>query len=160
MHVVQDIWPHLTNLKWIHSASAGVEKLLFPELVKSSVTVTNAKVSFTMPAIDVLQYHGPCYPRCSGQRLGATTLHSHMHQVNDAHDCSAKFGRMSASAHASLFCSTCQTWVAAMTLPGLCHREHTVILWQNGHWQPAAGLPKTCHASNDNKRTRTGNHTM
>lgn len=63
--VVQDIWPHLTNLKWIHSASAGVEKLLFPELVKSSVTVTNAKVSFTVPAIDVLQHHGPCYPRCS-----------------------------------------------------------------------------------------------
>ena len=42
--VLQDIWPHLTNLKWIHSASAGVEKLLFPELVKSSVIVTNAKV--------------------------------------------------------------------------------------------------------------------
>lgn len=41
---VQDIWPHLSNLKWIHSASAGVEKLLFPELVKSQVVVTNAKV--------------------------------------------------------------------------------------------------------------------
>jgi len=54
VHVVQDIWPHLTNLKWIHSASAGVEKLLFPELVKSSVTVTNAKVSITVPAGDVL----------------------------------------------------------------------------------------------------------
>ena len=43
--------------------------------------------------------------RCSGQRLGATTLHSHMHQVNDAHNCSAKVRRMSASSHASLFCS-------------------------------------------------------
>jgi len=42
---MQDIWPHLTSLKWIHSASAGVEKLLFPELVKSSVIVTNAKVA-------------------------------------------------------------------------------------------------------------------
>ena len=41
----QDIWPQLTNLKWIHSASAGVEKLLFPELVNSPVMVTNAKVS-------------------------------------------------------------------------------------------------------------------
>ncbi|DBA85347.1 TPA: hypothetical protein ACH3X2_006029 [Trebouxia sp. C0005] len=44
---LQDIWPHLTNLKWIHSASAGVEKLLFPELVKSSVTVTNAKGAYS-----------------------------------------------------------------------------------------------------------------
>ena len=55
--IVQDIWPHLTNLKWIHSASAGVEKLLFPELVKSSVIVTNAKVSTTVPASDILQHH-------------------------------------------------------------------------------------------------------
>ena len=43
--LLQDIWPHLSNLKWIHSASAGVEKLLFPELVESPVVVTNAKVS-------------------------------------------------------------------------------------------------------------------
>ena len=43
--MTQDIWPHLTNLKWIHSASAGVEKLLFPELIKSKVVVTNAKAS-------------------------------------------------------------------------------------------------------------------
>ena len=43
--MLQDIWPHLINLTWIHSASAGVEKLLFPELVKSQVAVTNAKVS-------------------------------------------------------------------------------------------------------------------
>lgn len=42
---LQDIWPHLTNLKWIHSASAGVEKLLFPDLIKSKVLVTNAKAS-------------------------------------------------------------------------------------------------------------------
>lgn len=43
--MMQDIWPHLTNLKWIHSASAGVEKLLFPELIESKVVVTNAKAS-------------------------------------------------------------------------------------------------------------------
>ncbi|KAL3131826.1 hypothetical protein ABBQ38_007540 [Trebouxia sp. C0009 RCD-2024] len=44
---LQDIWPHLTNLKWIHSASAGVEKLLFPELIKSKVPVTNAKGAYS-----------------------------------------------------------------------------------------------------------------
>ncbi|KAL3163261.1 hypothetical protein ABBQ32_009659 [Trebouxia sp. C0010 RCD-2024] len=43
----EDIWPHLTNLKWIHSASAGVEKLLFPELIKSKVSVTNAKGAYS-----------------------------------------------------------------------------------------------------------------
>lgn len=43
---LQDIWPQLSNLQWVHSSSAGVEKLLFPELIKSKVTVTNAKVYF------------------------------------------------------------------------------------------------------------------
>jgi phosphoglycerate dehydrogenase-like enzyme len=32
-----------TKLRWIHSTSAGVEKILFPELVASSVPVTNAR---------------------------------------------------------------------------------------------------------------------
>ncbi|KAG1668487.1 hypothetical protein FOA52_005260 [Chlamydomonas sp. UWO 241] len=40
---VQQIWPKLTNLKWMHSSSAGLEHLLFPELVSSSVVLTNAK---------------------------------------------------------------------------------------------------------------------
>jgi D-2-hydroxyacid dehydrogenase (NADP+) len=38
------------NLKWIHSASAGVENYMFPELVKSDVILTNAKGCFA-PAI-------------------------------------------------------------------------------------------------------------
>jgi phosphoglycerate dehydrogenase-like enzyme len=37
------MWPKLTGLKWMHSASAGLEKLLFPELVESNVVLTNAK---------------------------------------------------------------------------------------------------------------------
>ena len=37
------IWPKLTSLKWMHTASAGLEGTLFPELVDSDVVVTNAK---------------------------------------------------------------------------------------------------------------------
>lgn len=40
----QALWPRLPNLKWMHSASAGLEHLLFPELVQGPVTLTNAKV--------------------------------------------------------------------------------------------------------------------
>lgn len=40
---MQALWPKLTKLKWLHSSSAGVEKLLFPELVESEVPVSNAK---------------------------------------------------------------------------------------------------------------------
>lgn len=39
----QEMWPRLTNLRWLHSASAGLEHLLFPELVDGPVVLTNAK---------------------------------------------------------------------------------------------------------------------
>ena len=39
-----------TNLRWIHSTSAGVENYLFPEIVQSDVIMTNAKGCFA-PAI-------------------------------------------------------------------------------------------------------------
>jgi phosphoglycerate dehydrogenase-like enzyme len=40
---LQEFWPRLTGLKWLHSCSAGLEHLLFPELINSSVILTNAK---------------------------------------------------------------------------------------------------------------------
>src|SRR3954453_15175899 len=44
-----DVWPLLNNVRWIHSLSAGVEKLLFPELIESPVIVTNARGVFKRP---------------------------------------------------------------------------------------------------------------
>jgi phosphoglycerate dehydrogenase-like enzyme len=41
--VSQAMWPKLTGLRWIHSASAGLEHLLFPDLIASDVKLTNAK---------------------------------------------------------------------------------------------------------------------
>lgn len=41
-----EVWRHAKRVKWIHSLSAGVEKLLFPELIESSVPLTNAKGVF------------------------------------------------------------------------------------------------------------------
>lgn len=40
------IWQHAPKLKWVHSLSAGVEKILFPELISSRVVLTNAKGVF------------------------------------------------------------------------------------------------------------------
>lgn len=40
---IRAMWPRLTGLRWMHSASAGLEHLLFPELVEGDVTLTNAK---------------------------------------------------------------------------------------------------------------------
>ena len=40
---VELIWGKLKSLKWFHSCSAGLEHLIFPALVDSDVTLTNAK---------------------------------------------------------------------------------------------------------------------
>lgn len=40
---IMALWPRLSGLVWLHSSSAGLEHLLFPELVNSVVVLTNAK---------------------------------------------------------------------------------------------------------------------
>lgn len=42
-------WPPSPRLRWIQSASAGVDMLLFPELIESRVLVTNARGVFEEP---------------------------------------------------------------------------------------------------------------
>lgn len=39
-------WPAADRLRWIHATSAGVDALMFPALVESDVTVTNARGIF------------------------------------------------------------------------------------------------------------------
>lgn len=43
---LQKVWPKLTGLKWLHSNLAGIESLMIPELLNSSVTVTNCKGAY------------------------------------------------------------------------------------------------------------------
>ena len=37
------LWQHASSARWVHSLSAGVETLLFPALIDSSVPLTNAR---------------------------------------------------------------------------------------------------------------------
>lgn len=46
---VRDAWPRAGSLEWIHVAAAGVDSLLFDELVESQVVVTNARGIFDRP---------------------------------------------------------------------------------------------------------------
>ncbi|MBA3338290.1 MAG: D-2-hydroxyacid dehydrogenase [Geodermatophilaceae bacterium] len=46
---VSDAWPSADRLRWIHIASAGVDRLLFPDLVGSNVVVTNSRGIFDRP---------------------------------------------------------------------------------------------------------------
>ena len=44
--LLRDVFGLATRLRWVHSLSAGVEKILFPELVASCVVLTNARGVF------------------------------------------------------------------------------------------------------------------
>lgn len=46
---VKDVWGSADELQWIHVAAAGVDKLLFDDLVASDVVVTNARGVFDRP---------------------------------------------------------------------------------------------------------------
>jgi phosphoglycerate dehydrogenase-like enzyme len=46
---VEDAWPAADRLQWVHAASAGVDRLMFPALVDSDVLVTNSRGVFERP---------------------------------------------------------------------------------------------------------------
>ena len=40
------VWPHTPKVRWVHSLSAGVEKVLIPDFIDSAVPLTNARGVF------------------------------------------------------------------------------------------------------------------
>ncbi len=46
---VADAWPYADALRWVHAASAGVDRLLFPALQESQVLLTNSRGVFDRP---------------------------------------------------------------------------------------------------------------
>ena len=46
---LQRAWHRADGLRWVHVAGAGVDAVLFPELVQSSVTLTNSRGVFDRP---------------------------------------------------------------------------------------------------------------
>lgn len=46
---VRDAWPAADALRWVHTASAGVDRLTFPGLLGSDVVLTNSRGVFDRP---------------------------------------------------------------------------------------------------------------
>jgi phosphoglycerate dehydrogenase-like enzyme len=46
---VPDAWSAADRLRWVHIASAGVDRVLFPEFVRSTVVLTNSRGVFDRP---------------------------------------------------------------------------------------------------------------
>ncbi len=62
------VWRHASNVKWIQSLSAGVEKVLIPELVASDVPLTNARGVFKRSLADFAIF-GILFHYKKGRRL-------------------------------------------------------------------------------------------
>lgn len=69
---LQELWPRLPNLRWLHSASAGLEHLLFDALVDGDVTLTNAKGVYSHSlaeyALTCASYFAKDFPRLLKQK--------------------------------------------------------------------------------------------
>ena len=48
-NAVRDHWAAADALRWVHTASAGVDRLTFPALLESPVTLTNSRGVFDVP---------------------------------------------------------------------------------------------------------------
>lgn len=46
---VRSAWPAADALRWVHTASAGVDRVAFPELLSSEVVLTNSRGVFDAP---------------------------------------------------------------------------------------------------------------
>ncbi|MGH3924376.1 MAG: D-2-hydroxyacid dehydrogenase [Pseudonocardiaceae bacterium] len=46
---VRPAWPAAETLRWVHTASAGVDRVTFPELLSSAVMLTNSRGVFDVP---------------------------------------------------------------------------------------------------------------
>jgi phosphoglycerate dehydrogenase-like enzyme len=44
--LLEQLWPRLAKLRWIHALAAGLDGLLFPELAESPVVLTNSRGVF------------------------------------------------------------------------------------------------------------------
>jgi phosphoglycerate dehydrogenase-like enzyme len=49
VHHLASAWPTADSLRWIHTSTAGVDRLLFPALTESDIHVTNSRGVFDRP---------------------------------------------------------------------------------------------------------------
>ena len=69
---VREAWSAADSLQWLHVPAAGVDKLMFPELVESDVVLTNARGVFDQPmaehVLGAMLYFAKDFGRASAQQ--------------------------------------------------------------------------------------------
>uniref|UniRef100_I2CQU9 D-isomer specific 2-hydroxyacid dehydrogenase n=1 Tax=Nannochloropsis gaditana (strain CCMP526) TaxID=1093141 RepID=I2CQU9_NANGC len=70
--LLSSLWPSFTNLKWIHCIFAGVDHVLFPDLIHSSIPLTNARGLFSSSLAEygvlAMSYFAKDLPRLLAQK--------------------------------------------------------------------------------------------
>ncbi|CAG9461781.1 unnamed protein product [Pedinophyceae sp. YPF-701] len=71
---IEAVWPKIPNLKWMHLASAGIEHVVFPDLVDGDVTLTNASGCFSHSLAEFClfgcKYFALDFPRMQAAKAG------------------------------------------------------------------------------------------
>lgn len=72
--ILPEIWTSLAKVRWIHSLSTGVEQVLFPALIESTIPLTNARGVFKRSlaefAVLGMLYFAKAVPRLLEQQRG------------------------------------------------------------------------------------------
>ena len=73
---VRRSWSGFDRLRWVHTATAGVEHLLFPEMVESDVVLTNSRFLFDQ----ALAEYTIGLMLCLSKDFGTTVTHQREHR--------------------------------------------------------------------------------
>lgn len=77
---VRDVWEDAGTVEWIHVTAAGVDTLLFDELRKSDVVVTNARGVFDRPIAEYVLGAVIAYAKDSANSLDLQRRHRWQHR--------------------------------------------------------------------------------
>ena len=86
---VREAWPRTGEPSWVHVASAGVDRLLFPELVGSAATLTNSRGVFEEPLAEyvlaLVLAHAKQLPETLALQARREWRHRDTRRVADTH---------------------------------------------------------------------------
>ena len=66
---LRENWHRAERLRWIHWGGAGVDAVLFPELVTSDVVLTNSQGIFDRAMAEYVLVRSPCPPDLNGDGM-------------------------------------------------------------------------------------------
>jgi phosphoglycerate dehydrogenase-like enzyme len=81
--LLPSVWDAAADLRWIQTASAGVDRLLFPALVESDVVVTNARGVFDEPIAEWVLAAILAFTTELGNSVRDTVVHRWHHRTTE-----------------------------------------------------------------------------